>query len=259
MLAKDMWIEKIYIIAHKTEVGRFDFYTSGRQWDGFVYFIDGKGAYIDDLGNKTPIGAYDMVLVRKGQSYGFLFEEGCEYVTTAFDIGEDPESSGISLSDMDAVQKDKRELYSSVMSICRLWSEDAQGRKLKLRAMIPDIFEHLRSEMLDKNDKDVERAIAYIHQRYRERFSTEELARYCSVSESYLRNKFRRATGQSITAYCESLRIVEARYMLESGFFDIAEIAHFLGYSDVYHFSKRFADATGVPPGRYKKSFYTKK
>ena len=55
LITRDMWIEKIYIIAHKTEEGRFDFYTSGRQWDGFVYFLQGEGYYIGKDGVKTNV------------------------------------------------------------------------------------------------------------------------------------------------------------------------------------------------------------
>lgn len=259
MITRDMWIEKIYIIAHKTEEGRFDFYTSGRQWDGFVYFLQGEGYYIGKDGVRTNVDGGDMVLVRRGQSYGFSFENGCEYVTTAFDIGEDADSAGASLYEMDTVSRGKHELRGAVLSLCRLWNEDVGDKKVRARATILEIFDRLRHDLDSKYDKDVEKAIEYIHQKYREHFSSEDLSRYCSVSESYLRTKFRKATGMSVTAYRESLRITEAKYMLESGFFDIAEIAHFLGYSDVYHFSKRFAEAVGVPPGKYKKSFHTKK
>lgn len=263
MPIKDMWIEKIYIIARKTEKGGFNFHGDKRQWDGFVYFLNGNGSYTDERGKNEIVGAYDMVLLRKGQSYSFFFEGDCEYVTTAFDIGEDNDTVGRALYDIESVLRERNELCSHVLALCKIWDDDTPDRRKRTRDKLNEIFDILRQELdggvVDGYDKDVDRALEYIHKKYRERFSVDELSRYCSVSSSYLRNKFRKVMGESVTAYAERLRITEAKYMLESGFFDISEIAYLLGYSDVYHFSKRFTTATGVSPGKYKKSFYTKK
>ena len=62
-----------------------------------------------------------------------------------------------------------------------------------------------------------------------------------------------------ITKYRENLRVREAKNMLRSGLFSNMEIAEKLGYCDVYHFCKNFKLATGVSPGKYKKSLDTKK
>ena len=142
--------------------------------------------------------------------------------------------------------------------------EKKAGRNASCRTRIYDLCRHLFSEYMKEQaataaDGDIERAFSFIRAHYRENFSTEEIAKYCSVSQSYLRGKFKRMTGTSITRFREGLRIGEAKNMLESGFFSMQEIALHLGYSDVYHFSKRFAAATGTPPATYKKLFYTKK
>ena len=260
MPIKDMWVEKIYIIAHKEEQSRFDFYTERRAWDGFVYFLGGCGYYLDADKQRVEVGANDLVLVRRGQSYGFLFEEGCEYITTAFDIGEDADSAGVSTRDACGVFRARGELRELVCSLC---DADTQGDRASVRARLCEVLDRLlRTDIGSAEagyDRDVERAVEFIRARSKENFSAEELSRYCSVSQSYLRAQFKRATGQSFSEYRESLRITEAKYMLESGFFEINEIAHLLGYTDVYHFSKRFTTYAGISPGKYKKSFHTKK
>jgi YesN/AraC family two-component response regulator len=52
--------------------------------------------------------------------------------------------------------------------------------------------------------------------------------------------------------YREHLRIERAKAMISSGEFKLKEISDSLGYYDIYHFSKRFKEATGIAPGAYR-------
>lgn len=97
-------------------------------------------------------------------------------------------------------------------------------------------------------DKDINKAIKFIHKNFKSTFSGAEIAEYCNVSLSHLRNKFSRQTGMTITQYRDNLRIENAEEMIKSKNFTMTEIAVELGYCDVYHFSKAFKRIKGVPP-----------
>jgi len=261
MPVRDFWIERMYVMVRKQEKPGFRFYNGDRPWDGFVYFLDGEAFYLDEEKRRIPVEKGCFVFLRRGQKYGFISESGCEYVTTAFDLGEDETSPGHSLEGVPVLFHGKTELREEILELLRLWEDRDNGRRGACRQRTFEFYRRLirRYYREESGGEELERAFGYIHMHYRECFTTEEIAQHCSLSPSCLRSKFRRAAGMSITEYREALRIAEAKNLLESGLFGIKDIALRLGFSDVYHFSKRFAAATGVPPGQYKKSFYTKK
>jgi YesN/AraC family two-component response regulator len=52
-------------------------------------------------------------------------------------------------------------------------------------------------------------------------------------------------------AYVKKLKIKKAKEMLESDFGSISDIAHSLGYSNIYDFSRDFKKQVGVSPTKY--------
>ena len=52
--------------------------------------------------------------------------------------------------------------------------------------------------------------------------------------------------------YVLELKMRRARELLSQEKYSVSEIGVILGYSDVYHFSKSFKHATGVPPTEWR-------
>lgn len=92
----------------------------------------------------------------------------------------------------------------------------------------------------------------YIHENYRSKITKEELADVIRKSPNYTATLFRKVTGQTISEYLHSVRIKTALYMLEESRLTVAELAEFLGYSDVSYFSRVFKQTTGASPSEYK-------
>ena len=67
--------------------------------------------------------------------------------------------------------------------------------------------------------------------------------------------RFRRATGYTPIAYVQTLRIEEAKQMLEATDEAIETVAEEVGYQDVAAFRRLFKRLTGVSPGRYRDRF----
>ncbi len=244
-------IKKVYIIVHKKEPKHFEFICPSRKWDGFVLITSGEGEATTPDGEKHTVRKNDLLLFRKGQKYSFYFEDECSYITSAYDISFDkkiefphPLPSLIRLTDNQA----KR-----IHNMCDVW----QSRKwnsyslcrIQLLETYLDIME--KAFLASRYDKDITRAVSYIHDNFKNNFSGDEIAYFCSVSKSYLRAKFLKQTGLTITEYRDNLRINTAIEMLESQYFSITEIASELGYCDIYHFSKTFKRIKGISPQKY--------
>ena len=85
--------------------------------------------------------------------------------------------------------------------------------------------------------------------------SIEELAGILCVSPHYCIDIFTKNYGISPKRYHTSLRMTLAGTMLEnkSNSMRISEVASFLGYSSIHHFSKRFKEYYQVAPSQYRK------
>lgn len=67
----------------------------------------------------------------------------------------------------------------------------------------------------------------------------------------YFRKLFTEVMGISPIAYINDIKIKKAKEMLKSDYGSITDIAHSLGYLDIYDFSRAFKKHTGIPPSKY--------
>ncbi len=248
----DININKIYIIVHKNEKDCFNFEVKSREWDGFVLFLDGKGVAKDKNGNKFSINCGDLILLQKGESYSLYFNDGCSYITSAFDFLEESRNSIDKLPFKFTCSSNQ---ILHIKNMCELWQSrtfDAYTAcRINLLSLYLDIIKQQR--LATTQSKEVNMAKEYIHNNFKTNFSSNEIAKYCHISPSYLRSKFSKETNLSITEYRDNLRILSAKEMLKSKHFTIEEISNDLGFYDVYHFSKRFKKIVGIPPAKYSK------
>lgn len=250
----DIRINNIYSIVKKTEKNGFYFQNNGRLADGFVYFIDGEGLYLDNQGVTHNIGKGCIVFLQKGDCYKFEFNNTCTYITAAFDceiinsnIRNIPHVYNCSVGDseqLDIISKIFKQQTPNCYTECRI----------KLLQFYLNILNSSANNSFNELNESVQRVLPFIHKYYNRNFSTEELSELCDISPSYLRRCFKKVFNCSITEYRERLRIENAKNLLTNGEFTIKEIAELLGYSDVYHFTKKFKKSEGIPPGKFKKN-----
>lgn len=81
------------------------------------------------------------------------------------------------------------------------------------------------------------------------------LTDFCNISFSQLNRIFKKRTGMTSKEYIDNIRMQLATEMLAVGTRTIKEIAVELGYSDPYHFSRRFKEIKGYAPLQYKELF----
>jgi len=96
----------------------------------------------------------------------------------------------------------------------------------------------------------VGRAIAWIGQNFRERFSIERLAVEVGMSPSSLHEHFRAVTAMTPLQFQKQLRLQDARSLMLAEDIDIATAAFRVGYESPTQFSREYRRHFGEPPAR---------
>jgi AraC-like DNA-binding protein len=96
----------------------------------------------------------------------------------------------------------------------------------------------------------VGRAIAWIGQNFRERFSIDQLAAEVGMSPSSLHEHFRAVTAMTPLQFQKQLRLQEARSLMLVEDIDTTTAAFRVGYESPSQFSREYRRLFGEPPGR---------
>lgn len=101
-------------------------------------------------------------------------------------------------------------------------------------------------------DPRVQRVMAYMEENYQRDLSLEKLAHSVNLSIWHFGHLFKTATGKSTVQYLKSIRISQARKLLETTFLSVKEVMSKVGMRDQTHFAKDFKRAYGLTPTRYR-------
>lgn len=92
---------------------------------------------------------------------------------------------------------------------------------------------------------------SYIQSHLYDKMSTSLIADALNFSESYVCAEFKKATGITLTAYVQTCKINEAKYLLEQHSLSPSEISTLLGYSSPSYFGVVFKKETSLTPGEW--------
>ena len=139
----------------------------------------------------------------------------------------------------------------------RKWKQQSDTSHVFIRKCLYSILleiykEHRKSYMPDAKLDIIAPAMKKISSDFTDpEISVESLAALCSVSETYFRRIFLNKFGVSPREYIISKRLTYALQLIESGQFQISEIAAMCGYAEPCHFSREFKKKFGVSPAKY--------
>ncbi len=250
MPRKRLKLESIWIIVKKREKEGFVFENISRFGDGFVMLTEGKATVkLEGVPKAFELKKGDIFFYRTNDSYIIASDNTCEYVTSAYTFKNDAD-----LDDFPRVVRLDNRAFEDILTMTEIWQSRSWDSYILCEIKILGLYLSIMKKQqisADFNDPDIAAAVEFIHSNFKRNFTTEELSRYCALSPSYLRTKFIKKTGQTVTEYRDSLRISAAKEMLSSGSFTVNDIASELGYYDVSHFSKFFAKNVGLSPSQY--------
>ena len=110
-----------------------------------------------------------------------------------------------------------------------------------------------RSRQVD--DAVIARCQTWIAEHYHEPAPVAAMVRLSGLAERSFKRRFQQATGMSPLEYVHTLRLEEAKQMLESGDQPIEAIANEVGYEDAGFFSRLFRRNVNLTPAQYRKRF----
>ncbi len=112
--------------------------------------------------------------------------------------------------------------------------------------------EHGSPQQIERRSP-IERLLYGIWQNPSHWWTVEEMAQFCQLDRERFRNAFRAHTGSLPKAYVDNFKIDLARHWLETFDWTIEHISRNLGYTDKFHFSRRFKNLTGLAPDHFRR------
>ena len=100
--------------------------------------------------------------------------------------------------------------------------------------------------------KEIETIKKYIYENYNKDISVEVLAAQVCFAPSYLSYIFKKETGQNLSKFIKSYRMIKAKEMLENTYEKIVNISYAVGYRNVSYFCQSFREYFGVSPQKFR-------
>ncbi len=142
------------------------------------------------------------------------------------------------------------------------WVAKDDGYYHECIALLYNIFAELekRRYFPAEHFQKIKPAVEMIHHVFLQHTpSTGQLSALCGISESYLKQLFRKKYGIPPKKYIIQLKINHACDLLRLGRYSITQIADLCNFTDVYFFSRQFKAYTGLTPTQFAKKYISSK
>jgi LacI family transcriptional regulator len=109
------------------------------------------------------------------------------------------------------------------------------------------------ADAAETRDHEVAKAIWFIRERLNSTIEVDDVVGRVNVSRRRLHDRFREATGKSISAFIRDRRLEHfARQLLETSL-TVSEIAHAMGYESDTNAARLFKKPFGITPVAYRR------
>ena len=229
-------------------------YARGREKNGFVFVEKGvfRVSFLNEKGN--VVDAWDMnssevVFIPAGTRYrGEYLLDDTTITIAQFDIISGSLPSQLSL----AV---KIPMYDAERQIKHLFDQPALLMSEEERSYfcVAKIYDMIWSALSSiRKDSPKYRKLAPALKELQKNFYKQEKISYyadlCLMSEAGFRRLFREYTGKSPIEYRNAIRLEEARKLIETGEYLVAEAAVAVGYTNISFFCRSYKSVYGITP-----------
>ncbi|MBB3112571.1 ABC-type Fe3+-hydroxamate transport system substrate-binding protein [Paenibacillus phyllosphaerae] len=138
--------------------------------------------------------------------------------------------------------------------IRKLWhSGEEHGRFRSQLAFMELLYRlvTLTSQAEGSSHSALERTRAYMEAHASDNLTIDLLAKVAELSPKYFADLYKKTYGISVMDEVTRLRISKAKQLMLQSDLRLRDIAHEVGYSDEFYFSRRFKQEVGVSPSAY--------
>ncbi len=116
------------------------------------------------------------------------------------------------------------------------------------------------TKLVNKDQKFLEELTEIIQKHIDDpRLTVEKLCEIACISRTLIHLKLKKLTSMSTTEFIKSIRLGEARKLLEEGSLTVSEVAYKVGFNDPDYFRRSFKKIYSQSPSEFKKSSQDKK
>lgn len=249
-------------------------------YDNRLFFVFGGNGEISVNERIYTIAAGTVVIIPSGTKYRLLpSAAGLTYIAVNFDYTSKNSDKTIPIPPADVAS------YNPLLRLEMPYFEDFltfnEAVRIEnmfyLNGILSDIyneytrkvifFENITSELFSEvlfrcartvhtseisgSCKKINQIIDYIDENYGKKLTNKQIGDRFNLHPNYINSLFKGFTGMSLHRFVLQKRLSVAVKLLMQKNCSIAEISEKCGFSDIYHFSRSFKEATGVPPSKY--------
>ncbi|HEV8245502.1 MAG TPA: helix-turn-helix domain-containing protein, partial [Polyangiaceae bacterium] len=116
------------------------------------------------------------------------------------------------------------------------------------RQAVRDLSDAVRQPVPARRERNLRRAVAYLHQHYAEPLSLSKVARIAGFAPNYFSVLFRQRERTTFEHYVQNLRIERAKQLLSTTELEVQKVAQLSGFNGRAHFTQVFKRLAGVTP-----------
>ncbi len=143
--------------------------------------------------------------------------------------------------------------------IIELAADPSEHAQLNAIFALNKLFLDLYNNRFHQHNRDKYPAMAVLIDQLKDDpardWTVPEMAHFCDMSVNRFREAFTKRTGMLPKLYLDKLKVNQATTLLIESSLTIADIANRVGFTDAFHFSRRFKHLTGIAPCYYREQF----
>lgn len=215
---------------------------SRRKYYGLSFCVEGQISYFHN--GKTYVSHKgNAIILPKGETYRLHGDKKGSFPLVNFDTLEQLCDAHvvIPIDDVNAFIDDFTKLRSCL--------GDKKNRS-KAMSLFYNIIHKL--EKTERDTSILAPALDYIERNYSSpELNNTLLSKQCNISEVYFRRLFSKKFGMTPRQYVIEFRISKAKEFLPDGGVRVNDVAEKCGFTNPYHFGRKFKELVGMTPGEY--------
>lgn len=229
-----------------------------------ILMVDGEGYYQDARGARSELRSGDAVVVFPDVAHAYGPKPGTDWTQIYF-VFSGPQFDLWRSADLLRVEEPVLRLgapdywQQRLASVVKSESLDAAGAPLRalgrfLAVLAEMLATHREGGPESSRDGWYEKSLRLLGQRGANGWGTpQEVAHEVGLSYENFRKRFAQVSGEAPGLYQKRRRLDWACAAIYHGEHTMKQIAHELGFCDVFHFSKAFKQVIGTTPSEYRR------